>query len=197
MGLIEDLVAAGGRVCRGLAVAGVSVALLSSAPLPDLTAEAGPARQEPKNEVRTSAVVFPFEIEVESQMNMMRGAASAEEVKRLEVVTEKLRELLENSGEYNLVGYEPIAEELKDKQPLFKCNGCDADLAKAVGASQSITGTVTKASPTLINISLFVRDAESGEVVKSMAVSVRQNTDAGWARGVRWLVRNRLLKGAS
>ncbi|MEL7049180.1 MAG: DUF2380 domain-containing protein, partial [Pseudomonadota bacterium] len=77
---------------------------------------------------------------------------------------------------------------------LFKCNGCDADLAKKVNATQAITGTVQKSSATLMNISIFVRDVASGEIVNSMAVSVRQNTDAGWLRGVRWLVRNRLVK---
>jgi hypothetical protein len=181
-----------------LVVLAMPAAVLPVAPLAAQEAQSPAENPQADEASKARVVVFPFEIDVERQMDMMmRGEATEAEIKRLEIVTDKLRELLEKSGEYELVSYEPVAEELKDKQPLFKCNGCDADLAKALGAGQAITGTVTKASPTLINISLFLRDAGSGEVVKSMAVSVRQNTDAGWSRGVRWLVRNRLLKGAS
>lgn len=141
--------------------------------------------------------VFPFEINIERQMGMGYGdfSGTAEEQERLGKATEKLRSLLSESEAYEIIPLESIAEDIEKAQPLFKCNGCDGDLAKKVSATQAITGTVQKSSDTLLNVSIFIRDVASGEIVNSMAVSIRQNTDAGWLRGVRWLVRNRLLKG--
>lgn len=139
--------------------------------------------------------VFPFEIDVERQMGMAYGDnnASPSEAARLEKMTGQLRELLDKSGRYDIARLDGLSEAIHAAQPLYKCNGCEADLAAKAGAKQAITGTVQKSSDTLMNISIFVRDVTSGEVVNTMAVSVRENTDAGWQHGVRWLVKNRLL----
>lgn len=144
---------------------------------------------------RTKVAVFPFEINVERQMGMSYGddVASSEEAARLDKMTAQLRTMLSDSKRYEVVPLDALSEAIRAAQPLYKCNGCDADLAAQAGAAQAVTGTVQKATETLMNISIFVRDAANGEVVNSMAVSVRQNTDASWLRGVRWLVKNRLL----
>ncbi|MEO1543259.1 MAG: DUF3280 domain-containing protein [Pseudomonadota bacterium] len=156
------------------------------------------AQAEPLEGEAIPVAIFPFEIDVERQMGMSYGdeAGTKVEQARLLKATEKLQSLLSETRRYQLVAMDPLAEAISKAQPIFKCNGCELDLAKEVGAKQSITGTVQKASANLLNISIFVRDVASGDVVNSMAVSVRQNTDAGWLRGVRWLVRNRLLKGS-
>lgn len=138
--------------------------------------------------------VFPFEIDVERQMGM--GYADLQGTKaehnRLRLATEKLKAMLSDSSAYDVIDLGGVQTEIAAAKPLFKCNGCVPDLAKAAGATKAFTGTVQKASANLINISIFLHDVESGAVEKSMAVSVRQNTDAAWLRGVRWLVRNRV-----
>ncbi|MEO1206007.1 MAG: DUF3280 domain-containing protein [Pseudomonadota bacterium] len=155
------------------------------------------ARVQADDQTPIPIAVFPFDIDVERQMGMGYGdlAGSEDERARLLKATEKLRSLLAESGRYEVLPLDALVEDITKAQPIFKCNGCEIDLAKKVNAKQSFTGTVQKASANLLNISIFIRDVESGVVVNSMAVSVRQNTDAGWLRGVRWLVRNRLLRG--
>lgn len=173
--------------------AATAVACLAAALI---AAPAGTMAEQP---AVTDIAVFPFEINVERQMGMSYGddKASPDEAARLDKMTTQLRELLAASGLYNIVPLDSVAAELQSAQPLYKCNGCDADLAAKAGAQQAVSGTVQKASDTLMNISIFVRDAKTGEVVKSMAVSVRQNSDAAWLRGVRWLVKNRFLPAQS
>lgn len=138
--------------------------------------------------------VFPFEMTIEMQMgDLWEPEASKNEKARLKLLTDKLRELLTQSGKYEIVDIAPLAEKIEKKAPLHKCKGCDSDLAKELGAQRSVIGKVHKSSATLLNVSIFVRDTSTGELTKTMAVSVRQNTDLGWLRGVKYLVRTRFL----
>jgi hypothetical protein len=75
---------------------------------------------------------------------------------------------------------------------LQQCGGCDADLARRIGARLSITGTVQKVSNLILNMSIYVRSVASGRVVASMSADMRGNTDESWMRALNWLERNRL-----
>jgi hypothetical protein len=55
---------------------------------------------------------------------------------------------------------------------------------------------VEKVSTLILTISLFERDVASGKLVQVAIAQIRGNTDQSWSRGVKWLVRNRLLGGA-
>lgn len=145
---------------------------------------------------RVKIAVMPFELSQEQRIGM-RAKVSPEEENRLRLATEKLITMLEESGSYEIVDLSGIAAEIEEASPVFKCNGCEVDLAKKVGAQLVSTGVIHKASPTLINVSIFIRDVATGEPKNSMAVSIRENNDAGWVRGVRSLVRNRLLNKAN
>jgi len=140
--------------------------------------------------------VMPFDINVERQ-SWERPKATAAEAARLGLVTEKLRSLLSESDAYEVLDVSALEPDIKEAAPFFKCNGCDVDIGKKAGAALVATGIIQKSSETLLNVSILVRDVASGELKQTMAVSIRQNTDAGWLRGVRWLVRNRLLSGNS
>ncbi len=144
---------------------------------------------------RSKIAVMPFELSQEQRIGM-RASISPEEANRLQLATQKLVTMLQESGSYEIVDISSIAAEIEDASPLFKCNGCEVDLAKKVGSQLVSTGVIHKASPTLINVSIFIRDVATGEPKHSMAVSIRENNDAGWVRGVRSLVRNRLLSKA-
>ena len=85
---------------------------------------------------------------------------------------------------------------IEEKRPLRSCNGCDVDIAKSFGATRSVLGVVYKVSNLILEIHLYLRDTSSGKVLKHMHTNIRGNTDESWLRGVRWLIRNRLLKGS-
>ena len=48
---------------------------------------------------------------------------------------------------------------------MYKCNGCEDDLAKKVGADIAFIGTVRKASDVLFTVSIYVRDVTSQKVI--------------------------------
>ena len=133
--------------------------------------------------------VFDFEL-IDTSLEGDR----VDEQRRLQAISEQLRERIAASARYDLVDMRPAATAVEDAGHLYGCNGCEADIARALGAALAITGTVQKVSNLILNINLYVRDAETGERRRAMSVDIRGNTDESWRRGVSYLLRNRLLR---
>ena len=148
------------------------------------------------------AVVFPFDLIDQSQqfeIGLMPKGIDPEEKRRLLVITEELVRLMKESGRYDIVDSTPIAKDIDDKSPMYKCNGCEDDLAKKVGADFAFIGTVRKASDVLFTVSIYVRDVKNEKVVRQGSSEIYGNTDAMWLRAVNYIVDRRLYadKGAA
>jgi Protein of unknown function (DUF2380) len=136
--------------------------------------------------------VFPFELIDTSHQGELSGLR-ADETQRLVLVTEELRRLVASDGRYGPIDVSGISAEIERAAPLHKCNGCEANLAKTVGAELAMTGTVQKVSNLILNLNVYVRAADSGKLMRAMSVDIRGNTDETWLRGIRYLVKNQLL----
>ena len=148
------------------------------------------------------AVVFPFDLIDQSQqfeIGLMPKGIDPEEKRRLQVITEELVRLMKESGRYEIVDTAPIAKDIEDKSPMYKCNGCEDDLAKKVGADVAFIGTVRKASDVLFTVSIYVRDVKGEKVIHQGSSEIYGNTDAMWLRAVNYIVNRRLYadKGAA
>ena len=141
----------------------------------------------------TSVAVFDFEL-IDSSLEGETFGTKPEEIERLEMISELLRHKLTESGRYRVVDISPAKDKIADAGYFHGCNGCDAAIARSLGADQAITGTVQKVSNLILNINLYVRDAASRQVIWASSVDVRGNTDESWSRGVSYILRNRLLK---
>ncbi len=144
------------------------------------------------------AVIFPFDLIDQSQqfeIGLMPKGIDPEEKRRLQVITEELMRLIKESGRYDIVDSAPIAKDIEDKSPMYKCNGCEDDLAKKVGADVAFIGTVRKASDVLFTVSIYVRDVKNEKVVHQGSSEIYGNTDAMWLRAVNYIVDRRLYAG--
>ncbi len=152
----------------------------------------GPAIASPPAAPKTA--VFPFEIIIEQQMGDLGlpPVASKPEQARLKLVTDELTRLLRETGKYEPLDLAAVNSDIVEQAPFNQCNGCEVEVARKAGAELSMLGVVQKATAMLLNVSIFVRDVEGGTLRRSMAVSIRENSDEGWLRAVRWLVHNRL-----
>ena len=142
------------------------------------------------------AVIFPFDLIDQSQqfeIGLMPKEIDPEEKRRLAVITEELTKLIKQSGRYEVVDPAPISAEIEQKAPIHKCNGCEDDLAKKVGAEVAFIGTVRKASDVLFTVSVYIRDVASAKVIKQASSEIYGNTDAMWLRAVRYIVEKRLF----
>ncbi len=137
--------------------------------------------------------VFDFELIDTSLEGEVSGARDHEQ-KRLVLISDLLRQMLADSGHYEVVDIAPAAEKIAAAGYIHGCNGCDAAIARELGAEQAMTGTVQKVSNLILNINVYVRDAETAKLLKAMSVDIRSNTDKSWSRGVSYIVRNRLLR---
>ena len=137
------------------------------------------------------AAVFDFELIDTSLEGEMRGPQDAETA-RLALISDYLREKLAESGKYVIVDTAPAATAIQAAGYIHTCNGCDADIARSLGADIAVTGTVQKVSNLILNVNIYTRDAATGERTAAMSVDIRGNTDKSWLRGVSYIVRNRL-----
>lgn len=145
----------------------------------------GPARAEP-----VKAAVFDFQF--------ARGAPTEpteEDRARLRRTSETLRILLTESGRYGIVSTDPVREDVKASSDLRACNGCAEDFARKLGADAAITGEVQKVSNLILNINVYVKPLKDGAPEQAYSVDLRGNTDESFDRGIRYLVKNRMLEG--
>jgi hypothetical protein len=148
------------------------------------------------------AIVFPFDLIDESQqqyeIGVMPKGISAEEKRRLALITDELTKELKGGGRYEVIDPAPIAKDIDDKAPMYKCNGCEDGLAKKAGAEVAFIGTVRKASDVLFTVSVYIRDVGQEKVTRQASSEIYGNTDAMWMRAVNYIVHKRLFpEGAS
>jgi hypothetical protein len=141
------------------------------------------------------AAVFPFELSDGSIEGELAGPRP-DETLRLALLTEELRQLAARAAGYEVIDLAGLTAEIEKVTPLYKCNGCEADLARRVGAEIAITGYVRKISNLVLKIFIFVRDTETGKITRAHHASIKGNTDETWLRGVRYIVANGLVGGS-
>jgi hypothetical protein len=135
--------------------------------------------------------VFDLEL-ADLSIEAARGVRE-DQTHRLELASAELRELLKASPQLQLVDLTPKLDEIRRDAPLYKCNGCEEDIARQLGAELAVTGVVQKTSNLILSIIVTVKDVRSGRVIRAGQVDLRGNTDETWLRGVRWIVKNRIL----
>lgn len=155
----------------------------------------GPARLGGADPVAAAPVptaVFGFEFFDDTQDR--RPEVLDEQAARLKLVNAELTRLLVASGEMAPVDLAPSAARMEELAPFFKCNGCEGEVAAAAGARLEAVGVIRKVSNLILSLSLQVKEVgTSDKVVRAGQVDIRGNTDESWLRGVRYLVKNRIL----
>jgi len=147
------------------------------------TAQAGP-----------KAAIFPFEL-IDVSLEGHYIGPRPDEAERLKLATEELRHRAAREAGYEVLDLGPLASEIEQSSPLYKCNGCALDFARRAGAQVAVTVAVVKVSSLLLTFHIYVIDVGSGTVSRLWQVEVRGNTDQSWLRGVRRLVSDGLLGG--
>jgi Protein of unknown function (DUF2380) len=134
------------------------------------------------------AAVFEFEIIRSNVIAGVREDRRAEAM-RLAMIGARLREMLDASGQFELVDIAPVAAKAAASN-LQSCGNCADEFARELGASYAFTGTVQKVSELILNINVYVHDAEASKPVAGASVDLRGNTDESWRRGIDYLYKN-------
>jgi hypothetical protein len=134
--------------------------------------------------------VFNFEMIDTSLEGEMQGKNQGD-IDRLAKLAPEVRARLAEANRYNLVDVAPQADAAHQAN-LQACGGCDAVFARKLGAGLSITGTVQKVSPLILNINIYIRNLRTNQV-RAMSVDMRGDTDESWSRAIAHLIRDQLL----
>jgi hypothetical protein len=135
--------------------------------------------------------IFDFELLDTSLEGEMRGP-QADERDRLMLISDQVRKQLTKSGKFQLLDISPVKAAAEGSN-LQACGGCDVQYAQRIGADLVITGVMKKISTLILNLTIFVRDVHTGQLITAMNADFRGNTDESWTRATSYLVRNRLL----
>jgi hypothetical protein len=138
------------------------------------------------------AAVFPFEL-IDDSLDGQYFGPRADETQRLALATAELRMLVTQEAGFDVLDLGTLASEVEKAAPLYKCNGCEVELARKLGADFAITAAVRKYSNLLLSLHIYVKEASTGNLTKMYRVDIRGNTDESWLRGVRWLVARGLV----
>ena len=115
-----------------------------------------------------------------------------DELARLETLERMVAARFAEEG-YDLVDIEPARDKIDRVANIAKCYGCDTRIAAELGADYSLVGEVQKTSNLILAVNLQLRSAETGETVKGGVADIRGNTDETWARGMRYILKNRFF----
>lgn len=139
----------------------------------------------------TRVAVFDFELLDTSTEADIRGP-KPDETRRLAMISAEVRKKLTEAG-YEVVDLLPQQAQIDKDSPLRNCNGCDVDIARALGADIEVVGLVQKVSNLILNINFQLRDVSDGKVLRAASADIRNNTDESWMRGISYLLRNRMF----
>ncbi|MGY2048639.1 DUF3280 domain-containing protein [Methylobacterium sp. JK268] len=133
------------------------------------------------------AAVFGFQF-----ANLGASPPTDADYGRLGRLTEQLRSELSGSGRYTIIPVAPVEAEAA-KSDLRHCNGCVDDLARKLGADVAVTGEVQKVSNLILNINVYVKPVTADGPERGYSVDIRGDNDESFDRGLRYLVKNKLL----
>ena len=173
-------------VCRGVASASrlLSCALLSLAAIANAMAQSPPLK---------TIAILDFDL-IDDQRDTVPDTTLGP---RLEAIKQQLADAFTQNRLYTVVDNAPakdMMQKFKATQDLHTCNGCERDIAKALGADRVLLGWVQKVSNLILNINIRIEDVATGSVVLNKSVDLRGNTDDSWRRGISFLVRDMVEK---
>lgn len=135
--------------------------------------------------------VFPFELDDATPAAAYTGKPTTRD-ESVERATEAACEQLAGSGRYRIVSVAGVDARPVREHMLRDCDGCDADIARRLGARQSMTGVIRRATQTDYYVMLIIRDARTGKIINAQDANFAGGEE-GWASGVRMLIKHQVL----
>ena len=135
----------------------------------------------------TPVIVLDFE---------MLGDTSVEHLKQNDAVLMKkfsklFRQQLKQQTVFDVIDDKEsmaVIEQKGQQQYLHRCNGCELDLARELGAKQVIVPWVFRASILLQSFIVEIRDVETGRLIFKRPYNFRGNTDKAWEKVILYAI---------
>ena len=137
-----------------------------------------------------TAAVFDFQL-----ANLAQLPPTQHDKDRLPALSDLLRKEIADSGRYKVI---PLTSHVKDEvqkaAELRSCGGCAVTFAKQMGAQVAITAQVQKVSDLILDMTVFVKEVDTGKPEQAYSVSIRGDQDTSFNHGVKFLVHDEMFK---
>jgi Protein of unknown function (DUF2380) len=161
----------------------VTLLALGIAVAPAFAADAEPAP------VRIAVFAFELEDASPSAVLLRESTTSAGTMQK---VSSAAREELTRSGRYVVIDASNADAKPVEQKKLRDCDGCEAEIARQLGAQQSLIGVVSKVTQTDYYVVIRIRDARTGKILDQEEANFA-GSEEGWASGARMLIRHQVL----
>jgi hypothetical protein len=136
-------------------------------------------------------VVFDFELQDFSAAEAQ--TPDAIDARYLTEATDQTRRLLTQDPHYRLIDAASTSAPAATNRTLRDCHGCEADIARELGADQSLIGIVSRISRTEFTVKIQIRDAKTGALITERTTPLQMGANYAWPRGATHLVKDHLL----
>ena len=126
--------------------------------------------------------VFDFELADLSAGAGIAGDPNADAA-QLNQATSDARQLLAQSGRYQLVDVPGAHNDAAKDHRLWECGGCEAGIALKLGADQSLVAVVPRISRMEYVVRFQIRDSRTGDVILAQDSGLRMGANYSWPRG--------------
>jgi hypothetical protein len=145
--------------------------------------------------VPVKLAVFDFELQDVTPAASYLGKTTSSAA-NLEKVSSEARRVLAESGRYVLIDAGKSDAKPVTEKSLRNCDGCEAGIARELGAEESLIGVVTRVTQTDYYVQIQIRDCKTGKVLNEQEANFAGGDD-GWASGVRMLIKHQILVSAN
>ncbi len=126
----------------------------------------------------------------------MLGDTSVEHLKQNDEIlmnkfSKLFREQLKQQAVFDVINDKQsmaLIEQKAQQQFLHRCNGCELDLAKLLGAKQVIVPWIFRMSILIQTLVIEIRDVETGRLILKSPYNFRGNTDKAWKKTILYAI---------
>ena len=83
-----------------------------------------------------------------------------------------------------------LIQQQGQQQFLHRCNGCELDLGKQLGAKQIIVPWIFRMSILIQSLIIEIRDVETGRLILKAPYNFRGNTEKAWEKTILYAIRD-------
>lgn len=135
--------------------------------------------------------VFDFELQDFSAAEAQ--TPDAIDARYLTEATDQTRRLLTQDPHYRLIDTTSTSAPEAKNRTLRDCNGCEAGIARELGADRSLIGIVSRISRTEFTVKIQIRDAKTAALITEQTTPLQMGANYAWPRGATHLVKDHLL----
>jgi Protein of unknown function (DUF2380) len=125
---------------------------------------------------------------------------SSQHKARLEMASSRLRENLQQSDLYQVIGNAPAQETIDrlsaQHRYFHNCGECALEIGRELGADRVLVSWVFRVSALILTLNYEMIDVSTGQVTARKSFDFRGDNDTAWTRAIDYMVRDMKSEGA-